>query len=150
MSQIQEKTQIIRIDRLTSDILRFTLDAPSIASVATPGQFVMIRTGETNDPQLVNLGLLGVQAPWNNGSYANGGNFAPQLGSDKKINTVDARMENMIFRNGKLWTTHHVYLPAGNPFHVSKQCMIADVPSHSGHIRKQHCEVQKWFTILSS
>lgn len=52
MSQIQEKTKIIRIERLTSDILRFTLAAPNIVSVATPGQFVMVRTGETNDPLL--------------------------------------------------------------------------------------------------
>jgi len=71
-------------------------------------------TGEMNDPQVENLGLVGVPEPWSNGSYANGGNFAPQLGSDEKINTVDARMENMIYRNGKLWTTHHVYLPQGN------------------------------------
>ena len=78
-------------------------------------------SGAATDPLLENLGLMGVQAPWNNGSYANGGNFAPQLGSDKKINTVDARMENMIFRNGKLWTTHHVYLPAGNPNRCSVQ-----------------------------
>jgi len=78
-------------------------------------------TGDASDPDLVNLGLIGVQAPWSNGSYAGGGNFAPQLGTSAKINTVDARMENMIFRNGKLWTTHHVYLPAGNPNRCSVQ-----------------------------
>lgn len=78
-------------------------------------------TGPVSEPAIVNIGLLGVPEPWNNGSYANGGNFAPQLGSDEKINTVDARMENMIFRHGKLWTTHHVYLPAGNPNRCSVQ-----------------------------
>jgi PKD repeat protein len=71
-------------------------------------------TGEVDTPEVVNLGLIEIPDPWSNGSYANGGNFAPQLGSNEKINTVDARMENMIFRNGKLWCVHHVYLPAGN------------------------------------
>ncbi|MCB0806293.1 MAG: T9SS type A sorting domain-containing protein [Bacteroidales bacterium] len=71
-------------------------------------------TGDEKDPQVENMGSVGVPEPWSNGSYANGGNFAPQLGSEEKINTVDARMENLVFRNGKLWTTHHVYLPQGN------------------------------------
>ncbi|MBU0943088.1 MAG: dihydroorotate dehydrogenase electron transfer subunit [Proteobacteria bacterium] len=52
MSQIQEKTQVIRLEQLTSDIVRLTLEAPNIASIANPGQFVMIRTGNSNDPLL--------------------------------------------------------------------------------------------------
>lgn len=52
MSQFQEKTQIIRIERFASDIVRLTLDSPDIASTAQPGQFVMVRTGSTNDPLL--------------------------------------------------------------------------------------------------
>ncbi len=52
MSQFQEKTQIIRIERFASDIVRLTLDSPEIASTAKPGQFVMVRTGNTNDPLL--------------------------------------------------------------------------------------------------
>jgi len=71
-------------------------------------------TGPPEDPQIVNIGLSGVPEPWSNSSYTSGGNFAPQLGSDERINTVDARMENMVYRNGKLWTTHHVYLPVGS------------------------------------
>jgi len=78
-------------------------------------------TGPPELPVIVNIGLTGVPEPWSNGSYANGGNFAPQLGSDELINTVDARMENMIYRNGKLWTTHHVYLPADDPERCSVQ-----------------------------
>ncbi|MCD4732476.1 MAG: T9SS type A sorting domain-containing protein, partial [Bacteroidales bacterium] len=71
-------------------------------------------TGGYGNEQIEDLGLIQLSDTWGNGSYANGGNFAPQLGSDLKINTVDARMENMIYRNGKLWTVHHVYLPVGN------------------------------------
>lgn len=52
MSQIQEKTQIIRIERFTEDIFRLTLESPEIAAVAKPGQFVMIRTGNSSDPLL--------------------------------------------------------------------------------------------------
>jgi dihydroorotate dehydrogenase electron transfer subunit len=52
MSQFQEKTQITRIELLTSDIVRLTLDSPDIASIAKPGQFVMVRTGNGKDPLL--------------------------------------------------------------------------------------------------
>ncbi|MCD4694605.1 MAG: T9SS type A sorting domain-containing protein [Bacteroidales bacterium] len=78
-------------------------------------------SGDAADPLLENIGLTGVPEPWSNGSYSTGGDFAPQLGSDELINCVDARMENMIYRNGKLWATHHVYLPAGNANRCSVQ-----------------------------
>ncbi len=78
-------------------------------------------TGEPGYEVVDDMGVIEIADPWNNGSYANGGNFAPQLGSEKKINTVDARMENMVFRNGKLWCVHHVYLPADNPTRCSVQ-----------------------------
>lgn len=71
-------------------------------------------TGPPEDPQIVDIGLAGVPEPWSNSSNVSGGNFAPQLDIEEKINTVDARMENMVYRNGKLWAAHHVYLPAGN------------------------------------
>lgn len=52
MSKFQEKTQVIRIERFTDDIVRLTLDSPDIASIAHPGQFVMIRSGTGKDPLL--------------------------------------------------------------------------------------------------
>ncbi|MEZ5194996.1 MAG: hypothetical protein R2764_00940 [Bacteroidales bacterium] len=78
-------------------------------------------TGGYGNEEVEDMGLIEIADNWGNGSYANGGNFAPQLGTDQKINTVDARMENMIYRNGKLWTVHHVYLPADNPNRCSVQ-----------------------------
>ncbi len=73
-------------------------------------------TGPPENPEITPTQLLGVPEPWSNSSGVYAGNFAPQLDSEEKINTVDARMENMVYRNGKLWATHHVYLPAGqNP-----------------------------------
>ncbi len=52
MSQFQKKTQITRIERFSSDIVRLTLLAPDIASIAKPGQFVMVRTGNGKEPLL--------------------------------------------------------------------------------------------------
>jgi hypothetical protein len=39
--------------------------------------------------------------------------FAPQLGSSQKIMTNDARIQNVVYRNGSLWCTHTIFLPAG-------------------------------------
>jgi len=72
-------------------------------------------TGELSEPQVQDIGLSGIPHPWDEWSYFNNGDFAPQLGSDEKINTVDARFENMVFRNNKLWCVHHVYIPADDP-----------------------------------
>ena len=41
-----------------------------------------------------------------------GGDFAQQKGDTRKIAVNDDRMNNVILRNGKLWTAHHVFLPA--------------------------------------
>lgn len=78
-------------------------------------------TGGLGNETVEDIGLIEIADPWSNGSYANGGNFAPQLGSDEKINTVDARFENMVYRHGKLWCTHHIYLPAEDPTRCSVQ-----------------------------
>jgi hypothetical protein len=41
--------------------------------------------------------------------------FAPQLGSSTKIHANDDRIQNVVYRNGYLWCTHTVFLPAGTP-----------------------------------
>jgi dihydroorotate dehydrogenase electron transfer subunit len=48
----QQKAEIVRTEKLTGDIFRFTLMAPDIAADARPGQFVMVRVGEGLDPLL--------------------------------------------------------------------------------------------------
>ena len=78
-------------------------------------------TGGYGNEYIEELGIIQIADPWEDGSYANNGDFAPQLGTDEKINTVDARLENMIYRNGKLWTAHHIYLPADDPTRCSVQ-----------------------------
>ncbi|PKP52460.1 MAG: hypothetical protein CVT92_08840 [Bacteroidetes bacterium HGW-Bacteroidetes-1] len=76
--------------------------------------------GAVDNPQFGLVGNIGTPNPW--AGYVNGsGDFLPQLGSDQLINAVDHRMENVIFRNNKLWATHHVFLPANNPQRTSVQ-----------------------------
>ena len=41
-------------------------------------------------------------------------NFAPQLGSNTKIGVFDARMNTLVYRNGSLWATHTVFVPAAH------------------------------------
>ncbi len=48
-------------------------------------------------------------------------NFAPQLGTADRINNGDARMHGLVLRNGQLWATHNVFLPAGTPNRTSIQ-----------------------------
>lgn len=52
MSQYQENATIIRLERLTDDNIRLTLQSDDIAAAAKPGQFVMIRTATGKDPML--------------------------------------------------------------------------------------------------
>ncbi len=44
-------------------------------------------------------------------------NLAPQLGIPDKIGVFDARMNTVVYRNGSLWATHTVFLPATSPTH---------------------------------
>jgi len=52
MPAYQQRAEIVRTEKLTGDIFRFTVKAPDIAADSRPGQFVMVRTGEGMDPLL--------------------------------------------------------------------------------------------------
>jgi uncharacterized repeat protein (TIGR01451 family) len=58
--------------------------------------------------------------PWDDYSPSDG-NFAPQLGSTAKIYTGDARIQNVVFRNGTLWCTHTIFLLSSGPQRSSVQ-----------------------------
>jgi hypothetical protein len=59
-------------------------------------------------------------APWQ--SFSPTLNFAPQLGSAELIDTDDDRMQSCVYRNGSLWASHTVYLPAtGTPTRTAAQ-----------------------------
>jgi hypothetical protein len=64
--------------------------------------------------------LISTPSPWtlDQGSA----DFLPQLGSSNKIQTDDARMKNVVYRNGSLWAVQSILLPAGSsPTHTSVQ-----------------------------
>ncbi len=52
MPQYQIKTKVTRVERLSEENMRLTLEAPEIAKVAKPGQFVMIKASLGSDPLL--------------------------------------------------------------------------------------------------
>ncbi len=53
MNEFQRKrAEIIRVESLSPDVFRFTVRSPDIAASARPGQFVMVRVDQTNDPLL--------------------------------------------------------------------------------------------------
>lgn len=77
-------------------------------------------SGEVANPVFSKIGDVGTPNPWA-GWAGNNGDFLPQLGSPELINSVDHRMENVVFRNNKLWAVHHVFLPANNPQRTAVQ-----------------------------
>ena len=52
MPAYQQMAEIVRTEKLTGDIHRFTVKAPDMAAASRPGQFVMIRPVEGLDPLL--------------------------------------------------------------------------------------------------
>lgn len=75
-------------------------------------------TGAVGSEVLTIGGLVSVPAPWNSGGSLE--DFAPQLGDSRDINLVDHRMQ-ALYRNGSLWATHVVFLPATSPTHAAAQ-----------------------------
>jgi PKD repeat protein len=107
-------------------------------------------TGDVLDPTIEDIGLIGVPYPWDEWSYFNNGDFAPQLGSEEKINTVDARLQNMVLRNGKLWCVHHVYLPADDPTRSSMQWWNLDLEGNILQWGRQDDETGENFCAFAS
>ncbi|HXI51192.1 MAG TPA: Ig-like domain-containing protein, partial [Candidatus Saccharimonadales bacterium] len=52
--------------------------------------------------------------PWENFNPVSG-NLAPQAGTTNRIFIGDARVQNVVYRNGQLWCAHHIFLPADAP-----------------------------------
>ena len=52
MRSYQQQAEIIRSEKLSDDIYRFTLNTAEIGAASKPGQFVMVRVGEGLDPLL--------------------------------------------------------------------------------------------------
>ena len=65
-------------------------------------------------------------------------NFAPQRGSARLVDTDDDRMQSCVYRNGSLWASHTVYLPAtGTPTRTAAQWwQIATVAGGVGQVQQ--------------
>ena len=65
-------------------------------------------------------------------------NFAPQLGSSENIATEDGRIQSCVYRNGSLWASHTVYLPAtGIPTRTAAQWWQIDMSvAGFGHVQQ--------------
>lgn len=58
---------------------------------------------------------------WSGTPSTGAGDFAPQLGSAHKIACNDSRMQNTVYRNGSLWCTQTVFLPASTATRAAVQ-----------------------------
>lgn len=57
---------------------------------------------------------------------------APQLGSPFGVATNDSRIGNVMFRNGSLWVTHPIFLPAFAPCRAAVQWWEISTPGVGG------------------
>lgn len=68
-------------------------------------------TGSIGSEVLSAATLVSTPNPWSRSASV--ANFAPQAGTANKVDCNDSRMQKTIYRNGKIWCTHSVFLPAG-------------------------------------
>ncbi|PYX88352.1 MAG: hypothetical protein DMG67_17395, partial [Acidobacteria bacterium] len=68
--------------------------------------------GPIGSPALSTLAFPATSVPWDENGTAN---FAPQLGTSTGIDVGDARIGNVVYRNGTLWTAHPVFYPCCAP-----------------------------------
>lgn len=71
--------------------------------------------------ETIQIGVGTPTAPVGWGSFAPVEDFSPQMGSNTRITTGDDRMLGCVFRNGSIWCTHTVLLPAAAPTRASVQ-----------------------------
>lgn len=75
-----------------------------------------ILTGAIPPYTLTASGFVSIGQTWSSGNPG-----APQLGSVNTIANNDDRLQNVVYRNGSLWTTHGVGLPASVPTRTAVQ-----------------------------
>jgi hypothetical protein len=71
-------------------------------------------SGKPGSPVYTRGSTIGVSQTWAEVSLD-----APQLGSTHGINTGGTKMRAIMVRNGSIWATHTVYLPASSPNRAS-------------------------------
>jgi hypothetical protein len=90
--------------------------------------------------------LIRVGSTWDDQEPGNGADFAPQLGlASVKVQNNDSRIGNVVYRNGYLWFTHTVFLPAGGESNAQCGAVVAaksdecprSIRQNRGHDRQQ-------------
>ena len=78
----------------------------------TAGQLQLWKaSGPVSAPTFSVVGLPATTIHWR--SNASGGSdFLPQVGTTNKMDAGDDRITSVIYRNGKLWCSHTIFLPA--------------------------------------
>jgi uncharacterized repeat protein (TIGR01451 family) len=109
---------------LLQDTSGFTL-VPAITYDNTLATMYLLETWTTSQLRLSTITgavgsetlIPGVAFPSSPDAWAFGlpDNSARQMGSATGIMTNDVRIQNVVYRNGSLWTTHTVFLPAAAP-----------------------------------
>ena len=66
-------------------------------------------TGAASSPVMTSVGFPTSSTHWKGSASSD---FGPQSGIPDKIDCGDDRITNLTFRNGKLWCSHNVFLPA--------------------------------------
>ncbi|HUQ34104.1 MAG TPA: DUF4214 domain-containing protein [Pyrinomonadaceae bacterium] len=70
-----------------------------------------------NVPNTTSPTLVGTPNPWAGrapDTAETADDFAPQLSSTLKVQNNDSRIQNLVYRNGSLWSAQTVFLPAGS------------------------------------
>ncbi len=69
-------------------------------------------TGAVGSETIVFVGYVSTGEIWENEPSVGWHDLAPQLGDARLIMNNDARIQNVVYRNGSLWATHTVFLPS--------------------------------------
>lgn len=69
---------------------------------------------------IVGTSFVSATNAWFNADFFFPG-LLPQLGTNFGIDAGDARIQNVVYRNGRLWATHTAFLPAAFPTHTAVQ-----------------------------
>ena len=98
----------------------YVVDDPATSLIST-GLRVSTITGPVGAEQLtLATGSVNPQTQWNYRQPFSAGSM-PQLGTTALIMANDARVQNVVYRNGSLWATHTAFLPAANPTYAVAQ-----------------------------
>jgi len=88
-----------------------------------------------NGPNCSSIYCIQLSTPWGQfGGDTNGG-FAPQASTSTLIDTNDDRVRSLIYRNGNLWETQTIFLPASAPTHSSIQWFEFDTSGNGFYSR---------------